>query len=40
MYEYAIQNNSGKYKTLIMKLFKDTGLIKNQHKKNIIRNIG
>lgn len=40
MYEYAIQNNSGKCKILIMKVLKDTGLMKNQHKKNIIRNIG
>lgn len=36
---FAIDNESSKCQTVLHKLFEEEGLNKNQHKKNIIRNI-
>ena len=36
---YAIDNNSLKCRKLIINIFEEEGLNKNQHKKNLIRNI-
>ena len=36
---YAIDNESSKCRTLLIKLFEEEGLKKNQHKKNVVRYI-